>query len=397
MPTELQIAYQLAPVFVQRVHHQNPRGDFITRIDFTDPENLMSLLDNWVAVNRLKEHRFDWSKEIWGRLLRSKQAPRFKYKLEPYIYYSVVETDNYYFVVYAAYHPQDWYIKPGEGFEAFNGPLPDLFDVNHEHDMEGALVVARKRSDINKLRADIIITLSHLDFYSYAFWYLTDKVGREFPVFKNVDENIYKGAKENIDGKIWAVWHTDENGTVTMRPQLFVEFKGHGIKAEKEGDKTGWAGDYRTIRYCPSLECTDEPALFREESPAPVVELDYRTSPDSTSGDRIARKEVYRYMLIDIFEENTREHPARGLWESRNTPEVFQPRGGLKCFAVLRNGRLKAGSAKPPWSWDDKTDPSDVKTGWLATHPAELILDYGYGEKLIGFTDNYFRNKYREI
>jgi hypothetical protein len=387
---DLDIAYKLAPVFVQRVHHQNPRGDFITRVDFTAPGDLTSLLDNWVAVNRLQEHRFDWDKEIWGRLLRSKQAPRFKYKLEPYIYYSVVETDNYYFVVYAAYHPQDWYVDPGKGFEAFNGPLPDLFDVNHEHDMEGALVVARKRSDVNKLRADIIITLSHLDFYSYAFWYLTDKVGREFPVFKNVDENIYKGAKENIDGKIWAVWHTDENGTVTMRPQLFVEFKGHGIKGEKEGDRNGWAGKYRTIRYCPSRSGADEPAMFRDESPPPSVKLDYRTSPDSTSEDRIAKKEVYRYGLIDIF-------GLGGLWENRREPKVFQKNeGGLRCFAVREDGKLAAGKAKPPWSWEDKTDPPDVKAGWLATHPAEFILEYGYGEKLIGFTENYVRNKYRD-
>lgn len=390
---DLKIAYQLAPVFVQRVHHQNPRGDFITRIDFTKVGDLTSLLDNWVAVNRLKAKGLDWSDGRWKRLLRSRPAPKFKYELRPYIYYSVVETEYHYFVVYAAYHPQDWYIGQLKRFTSFNGPQ---FGANdHEHDMEGALIVAHKKDRPEDLRADIVITLSHLDFYSYAFWYLTDKVGRELPVFEGLDESIYKGAPENIDGKIWAVWHTAEDNTVTMRPQLFVESKGHGIKGEKYGDKTGWAGNSRNIRYCPSLLGTDEPAMFREESPDPVVKLNYRTSPDSTSEDRIARKEVYRYGLIDIFGQG-------GLWENRENLKVFRESHGLKCFAVRGKRGLKAGSAKPPWSWEDIGDSKKfheqaIEPGWLATDPAKLISRYGYDRGLDDFTDTYVRNKYQGI
>ncbi len=387
MPNKLQVAYQLAPVFVQRVHHQNPRGDFITRIDFTKEGDLTSLLDNWVAVNRLKAGGPIWTDKQWANLLEGKKAPAFEYELKPYIYYSIVETVSHYFVIYAAYHPQDWHIGQLKRFTSFNGPQ---FGANdHEHDIEGALVVTRKKDRLEDLRADIIITLSHWDFYSYAFWYLTDKVGRELPVFEGLDEDIYKGASENIDGKIWAVWHTDEKGDVRMRPQLFVEFKGHGIKGEKKGDKTGWGGNYRTIRYCPSGSETDEPAMFREESPDPdpSIKLDYRTSPDNTSGDRIAHKEVYRYELIDIFGPG-------GIWENRDNLKLFRENDDrLKCFAVRSGRGLKAGSAKPPWSWDDWNDRHQA--GDLAIRPAKIVD--GYIRGLAEFSLDYVNNKYLGI
>ncbi len=395
MPTRLQVAYQLAPVFVQKVHGQNPRGDFITRIDFTRPGDLTSLLDNWVAVNRLKGGGPKWTAKRWRRLLKNnKQVPEFEHKLEPYIYYSVVETEYHYFVIYAAYHPQDW--KPSDAkktFVSFEGPIwgPN----EHEHDMEGALVVARKKNRIEDLRADIIITISHWDFYSYAFWYLTDKSGKGIPVFSGIDEDIYRGASENIDGKIWATWHTDEGGVEKMRPQLFVQAQGHGIK----GDRKGWGRERRITHYCPSLSGTDEPTMFKEGSPDPKVKLTYRTSPDRTSSeDLVVRKEVYRYKLIDIFKPNTNKYPVRGLWESRNKRRLFQENDeGLKCFAVCKKGKLKAGSAKPPWSWDDKTDVPTILPGWLATHPAEVVFYYGYSIGFDKFTHIYKSNRYENI
>jgi hypothetical protein len=385
MSRDSQIAYQLAPVFVQRVHHQNPRGDFITRIDFTSPGDLTSLLDNWVAVN--DPIRDD---SQWRGIIGNKEPPEFEHELPPYIYYSVVETECYYFVVYAVYHPQDW--KPSDAlkrFVTFEGPR--YYPGDHEHDMEGALVVARKKEPIEDLRADIIITLSHWNFYSYAFWYVTNKEGKGIPVFADIDENIYRGASENIDGKIQAIWHKDEGGDVKMRPRLFVEAEGHGIKGNIIGREK------RIIHYCPSLSRTDEPTMFRKDSPAPEVKLTCKTSLDRRrGGDLVIEKEVYRYKLIDIFERNTVKYPARGLWESRNNRKIFRVNDdGLKCFAVRGKKDLTAGAAKPPWSWDDRDDPSAVKPGWMATHPAGLIFHYGYDKGLVGFARTYVRNKYR--
>jgi len=179
-----------------------------------------------------------------------------------------------------------------------------------------------------------------------------------------------------------------------MRPKLFVQAQGHGIK----GDKKRWGRERRIIRYCPSLSETDEPTMFREGSPDPEVKLAYRTSPGRTSREDLVGKEVYRYKLIDIFKPNTNKYPARGLWESRNKRRLFRENdNGLKCFAVRKGGRLKAGSAKPPWSWDDKNDVPIILAGWLATHPAEVVYYYGYHVGFDKFPYKYKSNRYQGI
>ena len=384
--TDREIAYKCAPVIVQKVNKDNPRGDFITRVDFAKPGDLESLKDNWIAAHApIKE------KNEWRDIQEGRKPPEFEHELKPYVYYSVVETHSHYFILYAIYHPQDW---EDESAAWNDGPVWWNSGTEHLHDMEGALVIASKCETVEDLRADAMITISHWWFYTYAHWYMRDLADKEIPVFPMPDR--YQGSrvnKENLDGRLWAVWHIDENDREIMRQKLYVQAKGHGIR----GDRRDWGGGDRIIHYCPSLMDADEPELFAsEDNGTDEAELQHKNRPDDPpdSPDTIRKSEVWRYGLIDIFEPNPDDGPPKGLWASRDKPGVFLLDGrGQDCFAVFKDNNPEAGSAKPPWSWDDRDDAH--ASGELALQPAHITYNYLGG--LREFSLQYIRNPYLGI
>jgi hypothetical protein len=384
MPTDLEIAYRCAPVIVQKVNRDNPRGDFITRIDFTAEGKLESLTGNWGAVNGTDPPAH--TKKEWKAVIKKDPIP-FKYKLLPHVYYSVVETHTHYLIMYAIYHPQDWE-SPDTPWSHL-GPRWTI--TEHEHDMEGALAVVSKRKRLQDLRVDALVTISHWWFYAYANWKLTDSAKKEKPVFPdpNAVENRYTGSRvncENLDGNLWAVWHVDEDGEQVMRPKLYVQAKGHGIR----GDKKDWSGGDRIIRYCPSLKGADEPGFVEIANPEPTVQLVHKGSIDDPGGVPI-QKDAYRYMLVDILE------PTRGLWANKDNRKVFLVDDkGQDCFVAheaLGVEKLVPGKAKPPWSWDDRDDAH--AGGELALQPAHIVYNYLGGMREFSF--EYKRNAYLEI
>jgi len=380
---DLDIAYRCAPVIVQKVDSANPRGDFIARVDFTDVGNLKSLTENWGAVNDPVKDKGKWKK-----ILKTGQAPSFTHKLLPHVYYSVVETHTHYFIMYAVYHPQDW--EYPETAWNYKGPKPSWIPSEHEHDMEGALVIAGKRGPIEKLRPDAMITISHWWFYSYANWKLRNEKDKDIPVFVSPTENRIRGSrvnKEDLDGNLWAIWHDDEGGEQIMRPRLYVQAKGHGIR----GDKKDWGSEKRIIRYCPSLKEADEPSLFESGSPEPRVKLVLKYSLEDPK-PKVLKADVYRYKLINMFE------PSKGLWANKDNRRVFLVNDdkGQDCFVAHESPggkRLKAGSAKPPWSWDDQDDAHAI--GELALQPAHIVYNYLGGIR--EFSLEYMRNTYSGI
>jgi hypothetical protein len=364
MPTPLAIAYKCAPVICQKVNSENPRGDFITRIDFTKKGDLTSLVNNWSAVN--DPHK---TKSAW-KTIETGQIHGFTFAIEPYVYYSVVETHTHYFIMYAVYHAQDWEL--GETARRSNGPKWYTFKTEHEHDMEGALVVATKREPFERLRADAMITISHFWFYTYANWWLTNSRGKLVRVFPKGKEDRYTGSRVNRE----------------TRPKIYVQAKGHGIR----GDKTDWSGGDRIIYYCPSLKGADEPSFRRSDGENPKAKLLHKNSPDDKDGKPVT--DSYRYGLIDIFEPNTGS-TARGLWASRDDERVFKVDGkGQDCFVKHGTGGvLEPGDARPPWSWDDLDDAHT--SGELALQPAHIVYDYLGGIR--EFSLEYVRNPYLGI
>ena len=384
MTTDLEIAYRCAPVLVQKVNDANPRGDFITRVDVTARGHLASLTGNWAAVNEPVRTKKDW------KIARADPAFRFKHKLLPHVYYSVVETHSHYFVLYAVYHPQDWE-SPDSAWR--RTPRWQLMGSEHEHDMEGALVIASKHEDPKRVKPDAMITISHWWFYSYANWRLRTANNKVESVFTGSAANRYCGSrvnKETLDGNLWAVWHIDEDGNETLRPKLYIQAKGHGIR----GDKKGWGSEERQIRYCPSLKAADEPSFRADALSNAHAKLLQKNKPSDATG--WSPNEVYRYKLIDIFLSNTTKYPDRGLWESRNDDNVFRvDNRGQDCFiAHTSSGRgFAPGAAKPPWSWDDRDDARP--TGELALQPAHIV--YGYLGGVREFSLEYLRNRYLGI
>ena len=269
-------------------------------------------------------------------------------------YYSVVETRTHYFILYAFYHGQDWY----DG-DRLTDKIRKMFD-EHIHDMEGALAVVTKRENENDERVDALITISHFHFYCYAGWMRTE-LEYLYPV-DTWGNGIY-GLMEDIDGSIWPVEDDD-----TTRFSLYVQAKGHGIR----GDRKGWGSEKHIIHYYPSLSESGMPG----------------ESEDAYTESRGYLFQDVRYRLIDF-------HEPGGLWENRNNQNVFQENeNGQAAFVILDDsGKKIAGSANPPWGWEDIDDRHDC--GMIALDPARLVYDYldGFPE----FSLEYIFNPYLGI
>lgn len=106
------------------------------------------------------EHRFDYPTNFdfdgdWAGNNNWANAASPKYKLWSYVYYSVIEGEDHYFIHYALYHPRDWSVVQS-GYDTILDKIQtkvgDIFgegarkeaEFNHENDLEGALVIVDK-------------------------------------------------------------------------------------------------------------------------------------------------------------------------------------------------------------------------------------------------------------
>jgi hypothetical protein len=283
--------------------------------------------NNWKAV---------WEKKDGG----------YRHKLAGHGYYSVVETHTHYFLMYAFYHPQDW-----TGFWG----SPVLID-QHLHDMEGCLAVVPKRGDPESERVEALITISHFHFYSFAGW--------EHDGVRIAGDHIIRGWTEDLDGPMQVTPRFSGGRTEPdYRFKLYAESGGHAIK----GSLKGFGRDKRIVRYRPSLS--------RAETP--------RENQFIKDGD--AFFQTVRYKLLPVFARG-------GLWEQRNNPLVFQSNDKGQAAFVKKDldGNVVAGSANPPWGWDDANDLD--KPGDFAWDPAHLVANYFTG--LREFSRDYTHNRY---
>ncbi|HET9140705.1 hypothetical protein [Actinophytocola sp.] len=166
--TDAELALRWAPVHYQDTDSSDYDADFLTRIDYDAEWNT---LNNW-------EHQDDNPATLAG-----------------WTYYSVVETETHWFLLYGFYHPRDW-----EDF-------PDPFDLfTHENDMEGALLTVR-RDGTAFGRLEAMVTVAHNDFYSYV------PAGSTFT-----------SGRESVDGTLL----TQAVGG-SAHPTTRQEAKGHGV------------------------------------------------------------------------------------------------------------------------------------------------------------------------
>jgi hypothetical protein len=162
----LLLALHYAPVIYQDTDDTNAEADYITNFDYDG---------NWVADDN------------WDNFDQNRRH------LIAYVYYSVIQTADYSFIVYAFFHPRDWSELLGQ----------------HENDMEGILaIVERDGSEFGQLIG--LITVAHYDFFSYT----------------PVGSPLGRG-EESIDGTL-TLDALDDGST---HPRISIEAKGHGVKA----------------------------------------------------------------------------------------------------------------------------------------------------------------------
>ncbi|GAA0585155.1 hypothetical protein GCM10010172_82760 [Paractinoplanes ferrugineus] len=247
--------------------------------------------------------------------------------LAAHVYYSVVQTPSFSYLLYTFFHPRDW----------ADGALDDYLEdaSEHENDSEGALVIVKNDgSEHGVLKA--VITVSHSSFYSWI------PAGSDFT-----------SGEEDVDGAIGMMNST--HGDNHLRPWTAAQASTHAV----------WAmGATRK----PSPDLGDQ--LRNGDGimyyPGTAAEV-----PDSANDRDV------QYDLIDVFVHS-------GMWDNRFNTQLFaKPDNfagddtgnphGVAC-GVGKAGGCGVDSASAPWAWDDADDTAGK--GYLASNPGELVHQY---------------------
>lgn len=259
-----------------------------------------------------------------------------------YVYYSGIETETHWFLLYTDFHARDW----DENCQTLGiGP-----DQCHENDMEGAMVVVEKNGT------------------PYGrFFMLVTEAHNKLDLFTN---NTAVTSAESPRLRTTSV--TFENGT---HPELYVESKGHGVCALY----------YNGSDYCEHPTSTSPPAFPGGDGM--VFRLGTSAQSPANGNDRDVR-----YQLRSLEQH---------LWSRR--ADVCDS-GCLYDRAASYNGISLGNSfdgdshgddkAKPPWGWDDPSDgpvytgdfffrPAHAIATWVNV-PGEFSLKYTYNPYLAG-------------
>lgn len=305
-----------APVFAQKVTREWAAADHITGVELAG--GVGDLRRNPAHLLEHTAANGSWSGE----------------RPPAEIYYGACETPTHCFLLYAAYHAMDWWkrLEPENLYDLIRDGVDE-----HAHDMEGALLVVRKEPEPT---LDAVVTMAHHHFYLYTEPLVPTEGDEAEPWPADGASLRVHDFRESVDGHVWI-------DRASERPKLYVESRGHGVR----GDHSGWGGGDLIRYYHPAEDdATPEPVNPREES---------ETEP---------------YRLVSLFEED-------GLWAHRFDPGVVRQREdgrwGFVAYERLTDGRLTPSTAGPPWSWNDRDDPSPL--GEIATDPAHFVARYAEG------------------
>ncbi len=314
------VVRRFAPIFAHKVHREWRAADRITPID---------LGGSFGALRHNPRLLFEATQEN-GRW----RAPA----PEAVVYYSHCETGTHHYLLFAVYHPMDWWKRLAAS---------NLYDLirnevdEHAHDLEGALMVIRKDP---RETLDALVTVAHRDFHLYVEPRMPRGQGRWQLWGKPLKLNQFE---QKIDGYAWV-------DPRLKRVKLYVESRGHGIY----GDHRRWGGGDEIWYYCP--------AAAHEEA----ADHDAHAS----DGDASEGVKQLHYRLEDL-------HRTGGLWDHRFDSRVFRQRDdgkwGFVALKKLVEGPSMAAAANPPWSWNDHNDKSPL--GEIATDPARLYARYVQG------------------
>ena len=309
-----QIAATFAPIFYQALG-DSPRHDYITNFDFDG---------DWRGNN-------NWDNSA---------NPRFP--LKAYVYYLVSETATHFFIHYAVFHPRD-YKGNGIGGRILNEAIREgvkrggKYDptgraqeatLAHENDMEGCLVVARKEgNDLQKARVVFVETIAHNKFLKYAA----------------EGASTIDAEKLSVEGQ---------------RARLYIEPKGHGIKAFQEDEKDNSRKEI--LIYAFDARAGDPEKEHEGRVSYDLLSLSTTLWPRARRGTNETYGEQHNYgkMTISFVQKN-----GRTVERSVNL--------GINGSAFL-GGVGGHNMARPPWGWFDDRERDEPLGQWFFD-PAKTI------------------------
>lgn len=311
-----ELAARFAPVFYQALGSQK-RSDYITNFDF---DGDWRGDNNWVnAENR-------------------------RFPLRAYVYYAVSETTTHLFIHYAVFHPRDYkggasgsflseMIREGVKLGGRHDPtgLAEDITLAHENDMEGCLVVVAKNGgDHGRATVTAVETLSHSHFIKYA-----------------PDESSLKGySRVRLEDQ---------------RPELYVEPKGHGIRAYEENEKLSSRRDLLTYRFTGKA---DDPENQSQAAVGYELLSMYDTLwPRAQRGINETYGAVYNY-------------PALKVHVAQSSGKITSRQIKLGSVGVAFAGKVGAQNvARPPWGWFERTEREKIPGPWFFD-PASVIRQH---------------------
>ncbi len=256
----------------------------------------------------------------WNGLNNWENEPNYPHYAT--IYYSVVETATHYFIIYVDFHPRDW-------------ANTCTFGDCHENDLEGVQVVVRKNDGPYLGAIEYISTQSHGDLLFYS----TNSFPREI-----------------------------NDQSFTMRPKIYVEAKGHGVRVDES--KTGHSMPYEYQGNFPG----GDGMVYRYKGSSDFI-------PQNEGNDRdvsyalLPIEDAFwsrRSGVNDTFTSHFAYNGARGY-------SFEQPISGAFKGDTYGNDK-----ANPPWAWNDSgygnkgdwaIDPA--YSFYLKANPAQpFALDY---------------------
>lgn len=314
------VAARFAPIFYQGIG-EDPRADLITNFDFDG---------DWRGDNN------------WANLANE------QFPLKAYVYYAVSETRTHLFIHYAVFHPRDYKggstrgrilseiiregVKRGGNLDPTG--LAAEATLAHENDMEGCLVVVAKRgAGLTDARVVFVETLAHNRFLLY---------------------------------RADAAAGSDKLSLEAERPLLYIEPKGHGIKAFAE---SGSASSDKVLRY--SYEGrADAPAISAGAASYELVPIQTTLWPRARTGinETYGTKRDYgRFKITKAL--------ANGKAVAQNIRV-----GVLSASYVGKVGGQNM--ARPPWAWFDQTEREAAAGAWFFDPATTVKQHFKLGEEI---------------
>lgn len=297
-----EIAEHWAPVWYQDTDDTDAQADYITAFDF-DGDTISQ--NNWEN-------------------LHTEAAD-----LSAVIYWSLVETETHWFVLYADFHPRDW-------TEDCDPLVPFLSSPCHENDMEGAMVVIRKDgSEWGQFQ--VLYTEAH----------------NALHIFTN-DSGITAGSSPNLESAAVSF----EDGS---HPELYVESKGHGVCALLfDGDSHCEHPVTPGENYFPG----GDGIVYRFKGVAEV--------PSGGNDQDVG------YALVPL--ESTLWTHRFNICDDGCTFDGNLNYMGVNFGKAFDGETWKDDAANPPWAWDDPEDGDLVQRGDFFFRPAHTFLQHVQGQ-----------------